>query len=118
LENLIETENGYVEASLNPKEFTIRIDQLLWLLFHFQAKKGNKSLKKIEDEFVKSVAVSLKQEEKLISKIQKGSLTVLDIQKAILDGTISNSIDFIVSCFPAGSFIFNIFREIKDKLLL
>ncbi|MBD3383984.1 hypothetical protein GF407_03570 [candidate division KSB1 bacterium] len=32
LENLIEREKGYVEAQLNPKIFTIRIDQFIGLL--------------------------------------------------------------------------------------
>lgn len=62
LEHLIESQNGYVEVQLNPKIFTVRIDQFIGLLICFQAIETNKEIRSVQQEYVRSIQEIVKRE--------------------------------------------------------
>ena len=86
LENLIEKENGYVEAQLNPKIFTIRIDQFFGLLINIQAEKEGKKVDTVKDEYLKQIKAVLLKEKKFSKKMDPQSImTFKDLQKKLLE---------------------------------
>ena len=105
LENIIESNNGYVEAQLNPKIFTIRIDQFINLLISFETQKENSNVKKIQSEYLKRLKEKIKEEEKFYSKIDTSSImSFKDLQKQILEKGVDFGLELLLSSIPGGTF--------------
>ncbi len=114
LENIIERNNGYVEAQLNPKIFTIRIDQFISLLISFQSKNDSRSLKKYQNEFLLNIKDTIKKEDKYAGKLEASAiLNFKDLQKQILDKGVSFGLELLCDAMPFGSFA----KRIADTLI-
>jgi hypothetical protein len=106
LENFIEKENGYVEAQLNPKIFTIRIDQFVGLLINFQAEKEGKNIDVVKNEFLQQIRTTLKTEEKFGQKVDLESLASFkDVQKLLLEKGVDFGLELLLSTVPGGTFV-------------
>ncbi len=106
LENLIERENGYVEAQLNPKIFTIRIDQFVGLLISIQSESDKKKVEDLQKEYLKKIKEAAQKEDKFKDKIDTSSITSFkDIQKLILEKGVDVGLDLILSAVPGGTFV-------------
>ena len=112
LENIIERENGYVEVSLNPKMFTIRIDQFLDLLVFLQSNAENKNIDDYEKDIMKAIKQNLSKESKYYKIIEKENFTFSDFKQLLLENSIAIGLDLIVSTVPTGSYIMKIFSTI------
>lgn len=105
LENLIEKENGYVEAQLNPKIFTIRIDQFIGLLINFQAEKEGKQVNAVQKEYLERIKTTLITEKKFGQKVDPKSLTSFkDVQKLLLEKGADFGLELLLSTVPGGTF--------------
>lgn len=105
LEYLIEKDNGYVEAHLNPKIFTIRIDQFIGLLVNIQAEKEGKTTNAIKKEYLSLVKSKLGQEEKYAKTIDPEAIVDFkDLQKLIFEKGVSFGLDLLASSIPGGTF--------------
>ena len=114
LENLIERENGFVEAQLNPKIFTIRIDQFFSLLMVFQSIHEKKSIKEIKKDYLKQIQVLQKAENDYSTELKKDPiLTFKDLQKKLLNKGFDYSFKLITDLIPAGSYI----KKLADVVL-
>jgi len=104
LEHLIESQNGYVEVQLNPKIFTVRIDQFIGLLICFHAIEANKEVKAIQQEYVKSIQDVVKKEKKFSDKIEgkEGNFSFKQIQKNLLENGVEFGLELLVEAIPGG----------------
>ncbi|MEX2410036.1 MAG: hypothetical protein WD607_01475 [Candidatus Paceibacterota bacterium] len=117
LENIIERENGYVEAQLNPKIFTIRIDQFINLLISFQSKEEEKEVKEVQKEYFKKLKHTIESEEKFNKKLDSSKLlTFNDLQKQVLDKGVDFGLDLICDAFPGGTFAKKLATTLINKI--
>jgi hypothetical protein len=114
LENLIEKENGFVEAQLNPKIFTIRIDQFFSLLLVFQSIHEKRSLKEIKKEYLAQLQVLQKEVSEYHKELKKEPiLSFKDLQKKLLDKGFEYSFKLIADLIPGGTYI----KKLTDVVL-
>jgi hypothetical protein len=117
LENLIEKENGYVEAQLNPKIFTIRIDQFIGLLINFQAEQEGKEVDAVKEEYLAQIKTTLKKEKKFGQKIDPESITSFkDLQKLLVEKGVEFGLDLMLSAVPGGLFAKQLVKVIYTSI--
>jgi hypothetical protein len=117
LENLIERENGYVEAQLNPKIFTIRIDQFVGLLISIQSESDKKKVEELQKEYLEEIKEVAQKEDKFKDKIDTSSITSFkDIQKLILEKGVDVGLDLILSAVPGGTFVKDLTETIWNSV--
>lgn len=117
LENLIEKGNGYVEAQLNPKIFTIRIDQFLNLIIRFQSESDNRKVEDLQKDYFKKIKEIAQKENKFKGKIDTNSLSSFnDIQKMVLEKGVDVGLDLILGAVPGGIFIKKLTETILNTI--
>jgi hypothetical protein len=118
LENLIEVHHGYVEFQLNPKIFTIRIDQLFNLVVIFHAEQESKSSKEIENVIFEAIKKVVKKEEKFSTELDDESLLSMDkLKEAFVDKGVDFILDLLFSAIPGGTLISQLLKTLKERLI-
>ncbi|MEI6678770.1 MAG: hypothetical protein WCL21_09195 [Mariniphaga sp.] len=118
LEHLIEQSNGYVDFQLNPKIFTIRIDQFVNLFISFDSIHSGRDSKFFENSYFDNLKNTIKSEKKYSDDIDlKSIMSLNDLQKILLGKGVDFGIDLLFSFVPGSSIARPLLDALKNRFL-